>query len=163
MGTYEESAECWESLTALGGFDASSASVAEGALTLSPSGSANALGFWTSPPLTVEGGEILIITWNFITSAMRENCPQFRFRVNEGGFRHADIQAVESNGDGAMSPGAASPRQYIQTYQVPNFSTEIRLAFDLLSFNPGDDLNAVVGLAEVEVEKQQAVRSLPQK
>ena len=152
FGKSSDPLDCWESLTSITGFDTTSASVQENTLTLSPSGSSNALGFWTSPPLAVEGDDTLEIKWTIFSNAARENTPQFRFRVNEGGFRHSDIQSIESNGNGAMSPGFTSSVEYKQTYRVPSFATEIRLAFDLLSFNPGDDLSARVALGKVEIE-----------
>lgn len=152
---------CWEQKTAPGifdepefGFDPSDG----GAITLSPGGSAQAYGYWCSRcPVTCLDPERTYFVRFQVRSSLsgegRDQVPSFRVRVNESDFQGCAYTHYTSKVPSDRMPTVEGPTQYYVSFQ-PDESMASRgliLSFDLLSFDPTDDLNAVLYLEEVEV------------
>lgn len=147
---FESSTECWAFGTAAPAFVAAVGGRSNGALYLTPTGSAAAFGFWTSPPLTVTPFKEYTILWTVRSTGAAAQCPQFRLRVNDLGGRDSVFRAVESRGGAENSPGTTDTI-YETVYVVPPGVTQVTLSFDLLSFDPADNLATHVELREVSI------------
>lgn len=148
--TFESQTECWNFVSVPAAFAVPNSTRTDGALSLSPGGSAAAFGYWTSPPLDVVANGVYAIKWTLRSTTSKDRCPQFRVRVNDYGGRDSIFRAVESKGAGEDSPDGTD-RVYYLAYDVPTGVTQITLSFDLLSFDSTDDLNSQVELREVSI------------
>lgn len=148
---FESSDECWEQVSSVPAFVAPGFSRGGGGIGLSPEGSAAAFGYWNSPVLSVEPqDEAFVVFWVVRSTTSSDQCPQFRLRINEAGGRDALYRAVESRLGGENSPDS-NDKMYSIVYDPPIGTSQITLAFDLLSFDGTDDLNSTVQLREVRV------------
>lgn len=149
--TFEAQTECWNFVSVAPAFAVPGASRANGAIRLTPSGSASAFGFWTSPTLDVSAFGAYIIFWKVRSTTTRDKCPQFRLRVNDVAGRDSMFRSVESRGAGENSPTTGADTTYVILYNAPPGVTQVTLSFDLLSFDPADNLGAIIELREVNI------------
>ncbi len=148
--SFDNTGDAWEEVRAgVSSFDDPTFDATGGSLKLSPNGSSSCFGFYRSPRIFVDGGSTIEILWTVRSTTDSADCPQFRMRVNETGFRNSNFMAIEST-SGGIAPGT-EPVQYKQTYHVPSVSARVELAFDILSFNPLDDVDATIELMDVTV------------
>lgn len=150
--TFANGALGWESSNfGIPGTTAPAFGTSANGLTISGAGSAASAGAWASPLINVTPGQMLSIRWRLRSSTAAEFTPTFRLRVGEEFFRDTQLINVESLQGGENSPGTTA-RDYTLLYRVPNFVTKLRVSLDLLSFNPADDLNAVLSLEQLEIQ-----------
>lgn len=151
--SFDGGANGWEVVDLAGGpFNLATFTTPEGAIALSANGSANCFGFWKSPRIAVVGGHRMVVRWVVRSSSADTLTPAFRLRATDGAFRYSQFIAIESP-SGGVAPGT-DEKAFEMVYDVPADASEMELAFDITSFTPTDDLNAVLELREVSVRRQ---------
>lgn len=122
-------------------------------LELASPGCADCFGFWESPVFEVPAGEQVEIEFDILSDAIREQALTFRLRVNDASFRDSVVKVVTSIASAEVSPNPLEPRKYGFTYDVPASVNSVRVALDLLSFAPDDDLNSTLAVTGVKVRR----------
>lgn len=143
-----------------------------GGLLLRAANNSNAFGYWQGPLFNL-GGTMAILSEERIAAAEdspfdslysaefvvrssvadRANAPQVRLRINGENNQESWMTAVESRADGIASPDADGERYSVVFSPGPN-TKRARLAFDLLNFDPHDDLSGDLVLESATVTRR---------
>jgi hypothetical protein len=115
----------------------------------------NTFGYWQSPGDAVPADAAYLYRARFsvltdVTDQSR--VPQIRLRANSVNLQQSDYLAIESIGNGAASPTTGGT-DYDLYFVPPANDTNTILAFDLLSFDPGDEALAGVALDQVVINR----------
>lgn len=127
-----------------------------GALRISSKGQPNVFGYWSSvePVLTLEAGRIYFVQFTVrssITDSEPHRLSSFRLRCNTENLRCAAMARLSL--DGADIPTIDKPVVYtVALHAAPELDRQgLLLAFDLMSFDPTADLDAILLLDRVDI------------
>lgn len=158
---FEEDEEEWVSGGAEGMFSLPSSLYTSGTLAIQ-SVDANTFGYWESShdEIPYVADSIYRVTFKIAGSAEPVLAPSFRLRINTQSSTTIGALVVDSWGDGEESPGATA-KDYIlyfdpldqSTYQESEETDDLYVAFDLLSFNPDDDVTATFYIDSVIIDR----------
>jgi hypothetical protein len=151
---FSSGADGWIFKGTIAGYDTPLSAISTGVIGLSPVGSTNCFSFWESPDLPLTDGYQYRATWQMGSSAPNADLSvQFRLRVNQKGSWQAWDRGVNSFYQNA--PAAGSPKMYhifFDTNVTGSGDDMGVMSFDIMSFDPADDLNSWILLDSVLVE-----------
>ncbi len=130
-----------------------------GALRLSPNGSAEAFGYWTTttPAVSVEDGRVYqarFLVRSSLPADRQAESPSFRVRINDTAFQACALVRITPRPEfPGLLPAENQPVEYEVDFVPPPelAGRGLLLSFDLMSFESSSDLNAWVSLERVEV------------
>lgn len=158
--TFATGNACWERKTAaeftpaVFGFDPSNG----GAITLSPGGKNFAYGYWGSccPVVCMDASKTYYVRFQVRSSLnveQRDRVPSFRCRLNSTNYQGCTYAHLNSKESANRMPTQTQPVDYWVCFQ-PDATMQnqgLLASFDLVAFDPADDLEAILYLDEVEV------------
>jgi hypothetical protein len=148
--TFDGGSEGWTFVGEFPGFDEPQQSSQGGHLGLSPNGSVTSFGFWVSPPITVEAGKNYRARATVASSAAdSDKTLTFRLRANQTGNQRGWVQVVVSTDGSAPSTAGAKTYELLINPLIDSGTDTIVLSFDMLSFDPFEDLNSWVYLENI--------------
>ena len=168
--SFDDTEENWEPAGAPNAFRMPQNIHEKGRLQLACSDNLNTFGFWHSPLDAVPLNTDVIYKASFaissdVTDAAKVPC--IRIRFNSQSEQMADMMAINSLGDAAVSPGPEG-RTYTlyftlpsQEILMPENENDIYVSFDVVNMDKGDAPNATVALDWVKIEAI-STASLPQ-
>ncbi len=126
-----------------------------GHIGLCPNGSSNVFSYWYSPDVQIKDGKTYFATWLMDSSAAAaDSTVQFRLRVNQKGTWSAWDHII--NSFLSHAPYTGNPETY-SIYFDPHVSGAgdeyVQCSFDILSFNPDDDVSSWVYLEAILVDE----------
>jgi rhodanese-related sulfurtransferase len=152
--TFTSDNEGWAFNGPSGLFDVPLSADGGGSIDLSPGGSSNSFSYWYSPDVTIEDRKQYRSTWTVGSDVTDpDDAVQFRMRVNQKGAWSAWDRTVNSNMDAAPSSGDA--KDYTVHFNPMVSGTDdnaVVMSFDIMSFDPADDVNSWLYLEEMSVE-----------
>jgi len=153
--TFTSSEEGWGFSGVISPFDQANSTWATGHIGLSANGSTNCFSYWYSPDVQIEDEKLYHSRWQVGSSASgADQTVQFRLRVNQKGSWQAWDRVVNSFNQQAPS---ASGSKWYDVFFAPEVTGSgddiVTLAFDIMSFDPGDDANSWLFLEKMVVEE----------
>lgn len=145
----------WTFAGKIGLFDEPLSSSGTTGLGLSPDGSSNAFSYWLSPDIPIDDGVMYRTRFEIGSSVtMPNNAVQFRTRINQKGSWQGWERVVSSNYE--QSPAAGSSKTY-DIFFDPDITgtsdSNTVFSFDILSFEPTDDINSWLYLSSIRLEE----------
>lgn len=145
--------EGWQFAGSIGTYDTPLYTDSDGHLGLSPNGSANCFSYWMSPIETIDPKHSYCTIWEVASSATNPvQTVDFRLRVNqEEVWRYWEF-GTSTNGQD--NPYAGNPLKYELIF-VPEETINperVCFSFDIMSFDPNNNLNSWIYLESFEME-----------
>jgi len=124
-----------------------------GRLGLSPEGSANCFSYWGSPEIILKKDKVYRASWQVSSSVnVADDAVDFRLRANQlGNWRYWTT--------GVTSLNDAAPTTQTKTYdliilpEMESTTDSIVLSFDLMGFDPANDLQSWLYLDQVSMDE----------
>ncbi len=144
----------WWFAGAIPPFNMPSANYEPGRLGLSPQGATSCFSYWSSPQLQVLKDKVYRTRWHIESSANHPDATiDFRLRCNQlSNWRFWDTGVYSYN---LSAPSVGTPQFYdciiFPQMQTPN--DIIQLSFDILGFDPLNDLNSWIYFNEVAIDE----------
>lgn len=154
--TFDSGTEGWTFSGAIRGFEAPQTSSENGSLGLTPAGSTNCFGYWFSPDVQIEDGRTYRVSWTVESSSTDpERTLQFRLRVNQKGAG-ISWERTHSSINNHQMPSVGNPKTYNLVFEPevdgPS-SNVVVFSFDVMSFDPNDDVTSWIYLKELVLEE----------
>jgi hypothetical protein len=151
----------WDFAGTVAAFDEPNAKWDLKRLGISPAGSANCFSYWYSPEIIVEKGNAYRARWKVSSSLSdSDQALDFRLRANQlGNWRFWTT--------GVVSLNDAAPTTQTKTYdlillpEMESATDKIVLSFDLMSFDPANDLQSWLYLDEVRLDEVTLASIIP--
>lgn len=152
--TFTSDSEGWWFAGAISPFNMPSANYEPGRLGLSPQGATSCFSYWSSPQLQVLKDKVYRTRWRIESSANNPDATvDFRLRCNQlSNWRFWDTGVYSYN---LSAPSVGTPQSYdcIIFPQMQTPDDIIQLSFDVLGFDPLNDLNSWIYLDEVAIDE----------
>ena len=136
-------------------YDEPITSVDGGHLGLCPDGSTYCFSYWLSPEVPIQDGTVYRSRWEVGSSSTESDMSvQFRLRTNQTGTWAAWDRVVNSNLGQAPSMSETKFYDILFDSHVTGTTDEnILFSFDILSFDPEDDVTSWLYLQSVVVQE----------
>ena len=142
----------WQETTSIPGFNSALSSSDTGQLGLCPNGATNVFGYWFSPDIAVQDGKVYKARFN-IRSSVTD--PDDTLQIRARAFQKTSWQAWDRgiNSFNQQAPSSTTTGAY-DVYITPNVTSlddaYCGFGFDLMSFDPSDDVNSWIYLDSFE-------------
>lgn len=126
-----------------------------GHIGLNANSSTNCFSYWFSPDVMIGNNRLYYSSWLVGSSATSPDLSvQFRLRVNQKGSWQGWGRTVNSFNQ--QGPSSTEPKWY-GLYFLPQVAgvddNVVTFSFDIMSFDPGDDINSWLYLEEMNLEE----------
>jgi len=153
---FDDNAEGWKFAGPVFGFDVPLSGVGIGMIGLSPSNSSNSFSYWYSPDIMIKDALPYHAAWTVGTDCTDVNqTVSFRLRVNQKGTWAAWDHIVNSFLDSAPVYGSFKVYDvgFVPVVTGSGDDNRVTVSFDIMSFNPDDDIDSWIMLEEFRLEE----------
>jgi hypothetical protein len=151
---FESDTQAWSFVGNIDPYDSPVSSYSSGMLGLSPDGSSNCFSFWSSPEVLITQGQVYLAQWTVMSSVSDPDMAvEFRLRANQTGNWTSWTRSVASYNNASPTSSAAKVYDMILAPDMDTASDNIQFAFDVLGFNPGDDLSSWLYLDTLDFQE----------
>lgn len=153
--TFDTSVEEWQFAGYLPPFTQPISNTSSSRLGLNADGSSNCFSYWMSPNITIEDDVLYRSRWYVTSTATNpDGAVDFRLRINQKTSWQCWTRNVNSYHH--QSPSSTSPKWYDVLFSpsvLGNGDNAVVASFDIMSFNPNNDMTSWIAIDELILEK----------
>ncbi len=151
---FEEGTDGWQFRGQIPPYNIPATSTGDGRLGLSPQGQTNTFSYWESPEVQILKGKIYRARWTVSASVTDPHLAlEFRLRANQlSNWNYWDRGVLSFNNS---SPTSDNPKIYdmVMIPQMEDDTDTVCFSFDVLGFNPDDDLDSWIYLEQLDINE----------
>jgi len=157
---FDNDDENWKPVTIPDFFTPPETEHGNGRIRIKSHNNTNTYGYWHSPidAVPVSKGNIYRASFSITSNVTNpEKVPGIRIRINSQNEQFSDLLAINSLGDGAVSPGPEGRTYSLyftlpsQEILLPEREDDLYVSFDLVNMDTGDEADADVSLDWIKI------------